>query len=70
MKYQNAIKTLTDTADFYYSMYGAEIDENDTYWFEKWRTALELIERVQGLEENSLYLAHMEKCEFCEAQNI
>ena len=62
--YQNAIKTLVDTADYYYSMYGAEVEE-DTYWFEKWLTALDLLERAQGLQEGSLYEQHLEKCSVC-----
>ena len=64
-KYQNAIKTLVDTADYYYSMYGAEVDTEDTYWFEKWLTALDLLERVQGLQEGILYEQHLEKCSVC-----
>jgi len=53
--YEYAIKTLEITADFFHSM---DIDPDNDFRFIQWITALELIERIQGLDEGWLVSQH------------
>ena len=58
--FADALKTLRTTADFYHSM---DIDPENDFRYIQWITALDLLERVEGLEEGSLLAAHDEECE-------
>jgi hypothetical protein len=53
------IKIIDDTADFYHQM----IADKGDYWTKAYMTALDLLERIQGLEENSLANAHDLTCD-------
>jgi hypothetical protein len=53
--FADALKTLRTTADFYHSM---DIDPENDFRYIQWITALELLERVEGLEEGSLLANH------------
>lgn len=48
---EEIVTALEQSADFFHSM---DIDENVLYWNTKFTHALELIERVLGLPEDSL----------------
>lgn len=63
-KYKEAIKTLEQTADFYHSMI---LEADDVWRRTQFETALDLLERVQDLPEDSLIIAHRETCEMCHA---
>ena len=56
--FADAVKTLEITADFFHSM---DIDETNDFRFIQWTTALDLLERVQDLEEGSLLAKHDEE---------
>ena len=60
--YAYAIKTIDQTADYYHSMI---LEKDDVYWMNAYETALDLLERVQDLPEDSLIIAHRENCEEC-----
>jgi len=59
---EQALKVISDTADFYHSMHVASGDEK-SYWSGAYMTALDLTERIQGLPENSLLKAHDNGCD-------
>jgi hypothetical protein len=61
-KLEQAMKVISDTADFYHSMHMASADEK-SYWSGAYMTALDLTERIKGLPEGSLLRAHDSTCD-------
>jgi hypothetical protein len=61
---EQAIGIMETTADFYHQMIGnSGDDKGNRYWISAHMTALDLLERVKGLEENSLSLEHDAECD-------
>jgi hypothetical protein len=56
---QQAIEVIETTADYYHSM----LDHDTEYWWHNYWAALDLLERIQGLPENSLMLEHDKTCD-------
>ena len=56
---KQAIEVMETTADFYHQM----IDHKGDYWTSAYITAMDLLERIQGLPENSLMLEHDKSCD-------
>jgi hypothetical protein len=65
--YEYAIKVLDQTADYYHSLI---LEADDHYWQNAYETALDLLERVQGLEEMTLVNEHANTCEPCKELGI
>lgn len=63
----NAIETIENTLDYYHSM---DIDSDYEYWNIAWEVAYDLLERIQGLPEHSLYNAHIKECESCQERGL
>lgn len=61
---EQAIKTIEDTADFYHSM----ISDTSPYWWHNYWASLDLLERIQGLPEDSLMQKHDLVCD-CAVNN-
>ena len=61
--YEHAIQTIENTADYYHAMI---LEADDTYRIAQFETALDLLERIQNLEENSLAEKHLQGCESCQ----
>ena len=59
---QDAIDIIEMTADFYHGMTGNSDDTGNRYWASAHMTALDLLERIKGLEENSLLDEHDKDC--------
>jgi hypothetical protein len=57
-----ALNTIEATADYYHQM----ISEQSPYWYQCYWAALDLLERIKGLPENSLMAEHDKTCG-CEA---
>jgi hypothetical protein len=55
---EQAISIIEMTADYYHQM----ISEISPYWAHDYRAALDLLERIKGLPENSLMNAHDKSC--------
>jgi len=55
---QQAIEVIETTADYFHQM----ISESSPYWYHDYRASLDLLERIQGLPENSLMLEHDKTC--------
>lgn len=53
------VAALYQTADFFHSM---DIDDTNSFRFTQWAVTLDVIERVLGLDENSLMDAHSADC--------
>jgi hypothetical protein len=53
------LDTIEQTADYYHSM----ISDTSPYWLDDYRTALDILERVQGLPEGSLMIEHNNTCD-------
>jgi hypothetical protein len=51
---EQALKVIDDTADYYHQM----TDSTSPYWFHNYWSALDLLERIQGLPEGSLMNKH------------
>lgn len=62
-----AIATIEMTLDYYHSM---DLDDEYNYWTTSWETAYDLLERIQGLPEHSLYNAHIDACESCRERGL
>lgn len=60
------VKIVETTADFYHSM---DIDESEPRYYWQFYTALEMLERIQGLEPDSLINKHFDTCLECEEMN-
>lgn len=58
MEVTKVLATIEATADYYHSM----ISEDSPYWYHNYWAALDLLERIQGLEENSLMAEHDKTC--------
>jgi hypothetical protein len=59
MALSKVLTTIEATADYYHSM----ISETSPYWYHNYWAALDLLERIQGLPENSLMLEHDKTCD-------
>lgn len=57
-----AVATIKTTADFYHSM---DLDSDEPRYYWQFYTALDLLERIQGLEPYSLINAHFDTCWEC-----
>lgn len=57
-----ALGVISDTAEFYHSMTA----DTSPYWWHNYWAALDLLERIQGLEEDSLMKAHYAENPNCE----
>jgi hypothetical protein len=55
----DAINIIETTADYYHQM----ISDTSPYWAHDYRAALDLLERIQGLPENSLLISHDKSCD-------
>lgn len=68
----DAIQTIEIALDYYHSMdLDYAVDENGHRWWQcSWETAYDLLERIQGLPEHSLYNAHIESCESCQERGL
>ena len=61
-----SIATIELTADYYHSM----ITVDSPYWYHSYWTALDLLERIQGLEEGSLLRAHFDSGPECSCAEV
>jgi hypothetical protein len=59
---EEAIDIIEMTADFYHGMTGNSDDSGNRYWANAHMTALDLLERIKGLKENSLIDEHDKDC--------
>ena len=65
-----ALKVISETADFYHSMHNSQ-DDIRSYWSSAYITALDLLERITGLVENSLITTHDVDCNcMCNACDV
>lgn len=54
----DAIRIIETTAQYFHEM----ISYTSPYWAHDYRAALDILERIQGLPENSLLAEHDEWC--------
>ena len=60
------VAEIENAADFYHSMF---LEPDDEFRKTQWLTALDILERVQNLEEGSLLAQHSTECD-CMADQV
>ena len=58
----NAIQIIETTLDYYHSM---DLDDDEPRYYWQFFTALELLERIKGLELGTLTNEHFDTCSDC-----
>ena len=64
--FADAISIIETTADYYHSM----TSWDSPYWYHNFWAALDLLERIQGLEEGSLLTEHFEQYPDCDCREL